>query len=133
MATIQFNLPLRLNHIIRVGDQTSVQTRHKSDNERLSREVLRPKPGHEATKVVQYAGSNSISNQSRLCGDCDVLKYCQYARKLSHNHANYFNSQELNHGHVQDTFPILLDKTILAEKLKLRHKTCPFHRELSLG
>lgn len=71
----------------------------------------------------------------KLCGDCDQLSYCQYARNLSHNHAANFNSHKIINTAIEDQ-PSKLnvpDQHIMAERLKLRYKTCPFHRELSLG
>lgn len=72
----------------------------------------------------------------RLCGDCDALKYCQLARNLSRNHGANFNSYRNTNGIIgdkQNHSHNLPDQHILAERLKLRYKTCPFHRELSLG
>lgn len=74
-----------------------------------------------------------------LCNDCDALKYCQLARNLSSNH---LASQKVIYGHLgtptkrnlsTNLASNLPDQHILAEKFKLRYKTCPFHRELSLG
>lgn len=79
---------------------------------------------------------------SGLCGDCDALNYCQLARNLSHNHGAHLNSHRIINGFLADTKQNVIsqqsslsvpDQHILAEKLKLRYQTCPFHRELSLG
>lgn len=89
-----------------------------------------------------------------LCRDCDSLNYCQLARNLSHSHGgptftshnsndviigelSLQNPRQSQHGQANpndatNSSP-LPDRHILAEKLKLRYKTCPFHRELSLG
>lgn len=80
--------------------------------------------------------STVANNIPRLCGDCDALKYCQLARNLSHTHAASLNSHRIINGELgdrQNTRQSWPDNHILAEKLKLRYKTCPFHRELSLG
>lgn len=77
-----------------------------------------------------------LQRDQKLCGHCDKLKYCQYARNLSHNHAAHFTSHIIiGNGEEKDVNQGrgLSDQHTLAEKLKLRYKTCPFHRELSLG
>lgn len=78
------------------------------------------------------------NKQAKLCKDCDKLKYCQYARNLSHNHGAHLTSQIVINGFIvgsqnSQILTLLPDQSIMAEKLKIRHKTCPFHRELSLG
>lgn len=110
-------------------EQTSLQ-RHRITNERSLREIQNP-----GLKQMNYA---SRHGSLRLCGDCDVLNYCQYARNLSHNHTAHIDNQRIiNRTNAQDKqnnpIPNVVDQHIMAERLKLRHKTCPFHRELSLG
>lgn len=76
-----------------------------------------------------------------LCGDCDALNYCQLARNLGHSHSAQLNSHKIINGSIGESEAVIglrprssfPDQQILAEKLKLRYKTCPFHRELSLG
>lgn len=89
---------------------------------------------HQAHTMID----SRVNSHHPLCDDCDALKYCQLARNLSHNHGAHFNSLRIINGAIGDrnTSPsktTLLDEHILAEKLKIRYKTCPFHRELSLG
>lgn len=111
-------------------EQTTSFQRHKSGEERTSSRELFYSPGQQSA-MLKYA------SPSRLCGDCDHLKYCQYARNLSHNHAAYVNSQRIINGYTNkknNSSPeAMVDQHIFADRLKLRHKTCPFHRELTLG
>lgn len=106
---------------------------------RIVREQNNP---HQATSVESSGFSysrltnGSVARHPKLCTDCDKLKYCQYARNLSHNHSAHLTSHIVIDGSYQrepNAIRTLPDQHILAEKLKLRYKTCPFHREISLG
>jgi hypothetical protein len=82
---------------------------------------------------------SSPVSSPKLCGDCDKLKYCQLARNLGHSHDATLTSHRVINGEISEVRLFnnasiqLPDQHIMAEKLKLRYKTCPFHRELSLG
>lgn len=77
---------------------------------------------------------NSVGSRNKmLCGDCNALSYCQLARNLSHTHAASLNSEKIINGALDQQTGVVLDQQIMAERLKIRYKTCPFHRELSFG
>lgn len=105
---------------------------------------------YDSNNYAFYSNPRDISDSfypisASLCRECDALKYCQYARNLSHNHDAHFTSHKVINGDLSDQSYLqpsppattsstkLPEQHILAEKLKLRYKTCPFHRELSLG
>lgn len=87
-------------------------------------------------KNTSHGNNHHLKPTTNLCGDCDELKYCQFARNLSHSHDAQLTSRKIINGDLntlQAPLPPIPDQHILAERLKLRYQTCPFHRELSLG
>lgn len=96
-------------------------------------------------KIIREQSAQQRHHQSRerdqlrtgnpmLCGDCDALSYCQLARNLSHSQAVSFNSHRIINGALNlSAGGAILERQVMAERLKLRYKTCPFHRELSFG
>lgn len=102
-------------------------------------------PGHHNHHHHHHHNSRPTTDHSshvyypKLCGDCDKLKFCQLARNLSHSHDAELTSHKVINGDISEvrinssSTLRLPDQHIMAEKLKLRYKTCPFHRELSLG
>lgn len=91
---------------------------------------------HTSTSHINPLDQNDSSLRlPKLCGDCDALNYCQLARNLGHNHSAHLTSHKVINGiiRIPGEGQSLPDQHILAEKLKLRYRTCPFHRELSLG
>jgi len=142
---------------MRISQARSLQHRHNSRQHLLargSRHDLMINDVNDSSIVTRSNFDNNlrigpndhINDYSRLsnelCTDCDKLRYCQFARNLSHNHSAHMTSRQVINGDLLDTFArkptpnlrgSLPDQHILAEKLKLRYKTCPFHRELSLG
>lgn len=88
----------------------------------------------------------TTSTNADLCSDCEVFQQCQYARDLSFSQTSHLGSHKLlghnnqaanNNNNIHTTARLATsaasDRHVLAEKLKLRYKTCPFHREISLG
>lgn len=101
------------------------------------------------SKVNNWSTKNhhgTTTTTTNLCDDCEVFQQCQFARDLSFSQTSHLSSHKFlgpgatNHldqdhrvGRLTTTVAPVVDRHHLAERLKLRYKTCPFHREISLG